>query len=91
MQARLDDKKVEDVNIPRPQRRGPAPPLRVIQSRLLQQNDIDTGWRSPAPFFPLVWFDTCLAQEYADICGFGQGTSLCLREGFVNSAASRAY
>ena len=58
---------------------------------MLQQNDIDTGWRSPAPFFPLVRFDTCLAQEYADICGFGQGISLCLREGFVNSAASRAY
>ena len=31
MQARLDDEKVNDVNIPRAQRHGPAPPLEVIR------------------------------------------------------------
>jgi REP element-mobilizing transposase RayT len=38
MQARLDDEKVDNVNIPRAQRRGPAPPLQVIETQYNGRN-----------------------------------------------------
>lgn len=38
MQARLDDEEIDDVNIPRAQRRGPAPPLGLIESWYKERN-----------------------------------------------------
>ena len=38
MQARLDDEEANDVNIPRAQRRGPAPTLKLIETRYKDRN-----------------------------------------------------
>jgi len=38
MQARLDDEEANDVNIPRAQRRGPAPTLKFIETRYRDRN-----------------------------------------------------
>ena len=38
MQARLDDTEIEDANIPRVQRRGPAPPLSFIENQYKGRN-----------------------------------------------------
>lgn len=37
-QARVDDEEMEDVNIPRAQRRGPAPPLKLIENQYKERN-----------------------------------------------------
>ena len=38
MQGRLDDEEASDVNIPRAQRRGPAPTLKLIETRYKDRN-----------------------------------------------------